>query len=246
MSPPPICKRARQLARVGPPAPRGHTQTVLERATGGREPSAIRKIEKTHLTTEHKLANIALHYGHWRSTLIVAKELRTNQIYSKERQLAIFSSSIILSRTAIEIYLNESWFSSFPFDVEKDNFSKYINLYIVDRYKRHAHLCGIDDTARFQALAHDLDLCNLIRNFCVHYPGPRLRDRLSQRLEEINGFSDFLNLAHESPQEYVINQYTAEFCYRTTLNAIMYLECHRNLRNAMTDDYIQFCKDMLK
>ena len=193
-----------------------------------RDPKTLRKID--------------LHYGHWQGTLNLAKEISSQRSNVEERQLSFYSSSIILARTALEIYLNEAWFSLPQINHNPHAYDKFVYTTVVKRYKKYSRACKIPSNDQLKALCADIDLCNHIRNFCIHYTGPHITDRIINAIKKRPEIDGALQNASDSPQTYLLNNFSANFCIKTVAKSIQYCEENRKPHTILSSEYIEHCR----
>lgn len=188
--------------------------------------------------------SIGIHYGHWRETLRHARDFAIKQKRSDADQIAAYSTSIIMSRTALEIFLNESW-STFNTNQSKRKYSEYTNTTVVSRYQKYIENIDVHPD-RFKAnvdrIKEKINLTNKIRNYCIHYTAQAIAKETEECLRgEQSLYSECANEA-TSPQTLLLNKRTADWCFHTVCEAIKFGEQYRSPRSAMSLDYIAFCE----
>jgi hypothetical protein len=184
------------------------------------------------------------HYGHWRGTLEVAAKLSKKISKVAEVQLSYHSSSIILSRTAIEIYTNEAWFTIASAVSQKAMFDRYVNLHVVDRLNELADLISVKKDAAYLSAIEDIELSNGIRNYCIHYTGPILKMNLISKLGRRLPSSSMVEFDPNDPQMLFINPAISKFCLDAARNVIMLFEQNRIFKTSLSAMYIKFCREL--
>ena len=189
---------------------------------------------------------IDTHFGHWRGTLRIAAELAERTSRVEETALSIQSSSIILSRTSLETYLNEGWFSLTGKTAGEAAYKRFVGLTVVDRFTRFLKLTRIAQGKRTQELRTNVSIVNQIRNFCIHYTGPNIKRVTIREIEKRPALMAKMDEAGDTPQSFLINQHSSKFCLYSVAEAIEFVEANRTPGTPISDEYAAFCEEFLQ
>jgi len=186
--------------------------------------------------------------------LAIAKMLSDTRRRRDEENLAAHSSSIILSRTALEIYLNEIYFFFCKNGMFQENSKimiKYSNRSIRLNYKNFVNLhilerASLINHKTFDQYEASLSLVNQIRNYCIHYTTSTQKEVLIDQLEEFEDLFENCSSSNDSPQTLVVNQFTSGWCFRKSCEYIMASESLRNDPSAIAKANVSDCEVLLK
>lgn len=122
------------------------------------------------------MPRVETHFGHWRGLMRIAEKQLSSVGHTSDEQLSLHCASIILSRTSLETYLNEGWFSIRGQTSRGSKYKSYVGLHVVKRYRELLKMLKVAECPHEITLATDIILVNQIRNFCNHYTGVRITD----------------------------------------------------------------------
>jgi len=188
------------------------------------------------------MIHTSTHYGHWRGTLRIACDLAINESRNEETKFSTRCSSIVLARTSLEIFLNESWFSIPGNSSVQPSFKRYVNKTIVDRFKEFARIVKITDHTELNELYLDIDITNQIRNFCIHYTGPQIKQITSKAIKKRPQLNDLCLNVSGSPQTFLVNEHSVRFCLNSVVRAISFIEQNRATKTPLSAEYVDFCE----
>jgi hypothetical protein len=191
------------------------------------------------------MIEIDTHFGHWRGTLRLAAELAARTSRVEETHLGIHSSSIILSRTSLETYLNEGWFSLKGKTSGEPEYKRFVGLTVVERFSRFLTLTGIAKSQWVKELTTNISIVNQIRNFCIHYTGPNIKQITIGEISKRPALKARLDEIGDTPQSFLVNQYSSKFCLLSVAEAIAFVETSRSPGTPMSDEYAAFCQEIL-
>lgn len=192
-------------------------------------------------------------FGHWRHLLKIARDQAKFSPYLEADRIAHHAASIILSRTCLEIYINELYFLQIHEGVISKNdkfFSKENNREVKLIFREFAslHICErieISFPKVARNILSDVLLQNQIRNYCTHYTASDVKKNLEKQFKS-HSFLGRLSCADLSPQEEYINQDSALWCNDVSLRTILAVEDGQLKRNANSELNMQFCNEMMR
>ncbi|PWW01974.1 hypothetical protein DFR52_102639 [Hoeflea marina] len=192
-------------------------------------------------------------FGHWRHMLKLAREQAKNSPRREADRLSCHSASIILSKTCLEIYLNEFYF----IQIHERNFSER-DTYFSKKKKRMTklgyknfvdlHICErleVSLPAVSPELMADVSLQNQIRNYCIHYTASDVKQQLELEFRAHPVLGGIFEFDVGSLQEMYINDKTALWCNNVSLKAIITIEEGQSKANSNSEIYIQNCLEIM-
>lgn len=193
-------------------------------------------------------------FAHWRHMLQIARDQAYIKVYRDEDMLAYMSSSIIISRTCLEIYFNEMYFAHLYEGIlaENDdyyskrkkkkikiNYRSFVNLHICERLEILLPIVS-NETMK------DVSLQNQIRNYCIHYTTSNVKSQLESEFEDHHINNNINSTDFRSPQEVYINKKTALWCNDVALKTVIAVEEGQSKANANTEINIMHCLAIMR
>ncbi len=188
---------------------------------------------------------VTTHYGHWRGILRIAAELASTTNRLQDVRLGTQSSAIILARTSLETYLNEGWFSLAGKSAIEPAYKRFVDMTVVDRYRHFLDLNHVLLDSECDKICTDISVVNQIRNFCIHYTGPTIKQKTHSEIKKRPELHQLLKQAGDTPQSYLINEHSSRFCLISVANAIVFVERMRSEKTPLSRDFIEFCEEFI-
>lgn len=172
--------------------------------------------------------NNTVFYSHWHHTLQRAVDLAKSRKRRESDQIATHSSSIILSRTALEIYLNELYHYVSLTDgallaTEKRKNGKRVKNLL--KYKNFANLHVLNRMILFGVKKNDIvyrnvEYLNHVRNYCIHYTTSEQKPVLKQSMQDFSHLTYQVAGKDAAPQMVAVNRTTAIWSVEIVCEAV--------------------------
>ncbi len=153
-------------------------------------------------------------------------------------RMGFYSGSVVLSRTALDAFSNESMLTLLG-DSPRKQYRDFLSLHISTKFKRLYALTSIPESTRTSIL-QEMGELNRIRNYCVHNsPGGDLDATIVARFVGAEA-----SLVGDTTDRIILTQPVAAWCLGVVAKTITDFERSRRPRTGMSDFHIEVCKNL--
>jgi len=173
--------------------------------------------------------------GHWSYLLGDSICLANERTKIKSNLISKLSASIVLSRVALESFMNESYLNRFPM-CSKSKFDSFQN----ERFAEKICLLEINADAISERLLDAISHQNNIRNFCTHYKVGFLSKNINESISFICG-KNSINCITD-----IICTDVVRFCIGVTAKTALFIEGENKNALLYNKKNVEICTQVLK